>query len=84
MHEVIYASATALARAIRAKEISCNCSGAVRSAAPGRPSIALLLKRSSSFPIAPRSGALPSGAISPATLPDSWYTRGALPMDIPP
>jgi len=28
--------------------------------------------------------ALPSGAISPATPPDSWYTRAALPIYIPP
>ena len=58
--------------------------GVVRSGDAGRAAISLLLKCSSGLLITPMRGALPSGAISPATPPDSWYTRGALPMDIPP
>jgi hypothetical protein len=52
--------------------------GVVRSGDRGRQAIALVLNLFRRLPNRPMSGTLPSGAISPAIPPDSWYTRGAL------
>jgi hypothetical protein len=46
--------------------------------------MAVVLQLCRLLPIAPMSGALPRGAFSPATPPDSWYTRGALSRETPP
>jgi hypothetical protein len=52
--------------------------GVARDGDRGRQAMAVVLQLCRLLPIAPMSGALPRGAIAPATPPDSWYTRGAL------
>jgi mannose-6-phosphate isomerase-like protein (cupin superfamily) len=56
----------------------------VRSGDAGRQAIALFLKFFRLPSNSPMRGALQSGAISPATPPYCWYTRGALPIETPP
>jgi hypothetical protein len=46
--------------------------------------MAVVLQLCRLLPIAPMLGSLPSGALSPATPPDSWYTRGAFSLETPP
>jgi hypothetical protein len=58
--------------------------GVIREGDRGRQAVCCVLKR---FPLLrdhPHARSLPRGAISPATLAYSWYTRAALFLESPP